>query len=153
MKGEGIHTAIDTSGITFNPDDEKSVERHAAVLKYTDIVLLDIKHAVSEEHKKLTGFGNENVLAFAKYLSDTGKDMWIRHVLVTGYTDKDEYLYALRGFIDALKTVKKVEVLPYHNMGEIKYERMGLDYPLKGTEPPDENRILNAKSILTEVKI
>lgn len=153
MKGEGIHTALDTSGITFDPCDAKSLEKHAAVLEYTDLVLLDIKHIVSEEHKKLTGFGNESVLAFAKYLSDTGKDIWIRHVLVTGYTDKDEYLYALREFINTLKTVKKVEVLPYHNMGETKYEKMGLVYPLKGIEPPDEKRILNAKKILTEVNI
>ena len=120
-------------------------------MKYTDLFLLDIKHIDDAEHKKLTGHTNKNVLAFAKYLSDNGKDMWIRHVLVDGITDKDEYLYKLRDFIDTLKTVKKVEVLPYHTMGEPKYEKLNLDYPLKGLNPPAKERIENAKNILTEV--
>ena len=93
------------------------------------------------------------MLEFARYLSEKGVDIWIRHVLVEGITDNDEYLYKLKSFIDGLPTVKKVEVLPYHNMGETKYEKMGLAYPLKGVEPPDEKRILNAKKILTEVNI
>ncbi|MDE7330380.1 MAG: pyruvate formate lyase-activating protein [Clostridia bacterium] len=153
IKGAGLHTALDTSGITFNPDDKNSVLKHEKVLQYTDLVLLDIKHIDCNEHKKLTGHGNKNVLAFAEYLSDTGKDMWIRHVLVPDITDSDGYLYALRDFIDTLKTVKKVEVLPYHTMGEVKYEKMGISYPLKGAAPPEDKRILNAKAILTEVRL
>jgi len=148
LKCNGIHTALDTSGVTFNQADEKTVARHAALLKYTDLVLLDIKHIDDGEHKKLTGHSNENALNFARYLSENGKDIWIRHVLVPDITDNDEYLYKLREFIGGLKTVKKVEVLPYHTMGVVKYEKLGIDYPLKGTRPPTKERIENAKKIL-----
>ena len=85
---------------------------------------------------------------FARYLSKLGKDMWIRHVLVPEITDNDDYLLKLKEFINELKTVKKVEVLPYHTMGEVKYQKLGLEYPLKGTNPPAKDRIENAKRIL-----
>lgn len=148
LKANGIHTALDTSGITFNLSDEKNVQEHKQLLRFCDLVLLDIKHIDDNEHKKLTGRSSKNVLDFAKFLSDNGVDMWIRHVLVSGITDNDEYLEKLRRFIDGLKTVKKVEVLPYHNMGEVKYEKMGVKYPLKGLLPPSEERIENARKIL-----
>lgn len=144
LKANGVHTALDTSGVTFTGGNTKFEE----LLKYTDLFLLDIKHIDDEEHKKLTGFSNKNNLSFAKYLSDSGKDMWIRHVLVPDITDKDEYLYRLKDFIDGLKTVKNIEVLPYHTLGEVKYEKLGIAYPLKGVMPPSEERILNAKKIL-----
>lgn len=148
LKVQGVHTAIDTSGITFDISDEKCVERHERLLEYTDLVLLDIKHIDDDCHRALTGMSNKNPLSFARYLSDSGKDMWIRHVLVTGITDNDAYLHRLKEFIDTLKTVKKVEVLPYHSMGEVKYEKLGLEYALKGLEPPSAERIQNAKQIL-----
>lgn len=146
LKSNGIHTALDTSGVLFNKNNTKAIDD---LLSYTDLVLLDIKHIDDEEHKKLTAHSNKNILEFAKYLSDIGKDIWIRHVLVDGITDNDEYLYKLKSFIDGLKTVKKVEVLPYHNMGEVKYEKLGLDYPLKGVQPPQKARVQNAVCILT----
>lgn len=145
LKENGIHTALDTSGITFDKHNEKFKK----LLNVCDLVLLDIKHIVNAEHKKLTGFDNENVLEFARYLSDVGKDMWIRHVLVEGITDNDGYLLKLKEFISSLKTVKKVEVLPYHAMGEEKYEKLGLPYTLKGTKPPERVRVENAIRILT----
>ncbi len=148
LKAEGIHTALDTSGVTFVKDDPENVARHAALLEYTDLVLLDLKHADAEEHKKLTGFSNKNAFDFARFLSENGKDVWIRHVLVTGITDDDGYLRALKRFIDTLANVKKVEVLPYHGMGEVKYEKLGLEYPLKGVLPPPKERVENAKKIL-----
>jgi len=148
LKGEGVHTALDTSGITFNPDDEKTVAKFKELLKYTDLVLLDIKHIADEGHKKLTGVSNKNVLAFAHFLSANGKATWIRHVLVPGITDDDKLLEELGEFIDGLKTVEKVEVLPYHTMGEVKYEKLGREYKLKGVEPPTAERIENAKKIL-----
>ncbi|MDE6585789.1 MAG: pyruvate formate lyase-activating protein [Clostridia bacterium] len=149
LKGRGVHTAADTSGATFFADDSECVSKHKKLLEYTDLVLLDIKHIDDNEHKKLTGKSNKNTLDFAKYLSDNGKDIWIRHVLVPGITDNDEYLYRLKDFIDTLKTVKKIEVLPYHTMGVTKYENLGIAYPLKGVEPPTAERIENAKRILT----
>lgn len=146
LKENGIHTAVDTSGVLFNKIEREKVDE---LLKYTDLVLLDIKHIDEEEHKKLTGHTNKNVLEFAKYLSDNGKDMWIRHVLVSNITDDDRYLLKLREFIDGLKTVKKVEVLPYHSMGEVKYEKLNISYPLKGMQPPKRERVENAIKILT----
>lgn len=148
LKARGIHTALDTSGITFNPTSEKTVREHAELLKVTDLVLLDIKHIEESEHKKLTSQSNANPLAFAKFLSEEGKDIWIRHVLVPGITDDDEYLNKLAAFIRTLKTVKKVEVLPYHTMGEVKYRNLGMPYPLEGVQPPTKERVQNAKKIL-----
>ena len=148
LKAEGIHTALDTSGITFNKNDEACVKKHAELLKYCDLVLLDIKHIDDTEHKKLTGHPNKNPLDFAKFLSDNGKDMWIRHVLVPDITDNDEYLLKLKDFIKELKTVKNIEVLPYHTMGKVKYEKLGIDYPLKDINPPAKERVENAVNIL-----
>lgn len=145
LKRQDVHTAVDTSGITYSDDKKESFER---LLKYTDLFLLDIKHISDEEHKKLTGHSNKNPLAFAKYLSDNGKDMWIRHVLVPDITDNDGYLKELSEFTGGLKTLKKVEVLPYHTMGEVKYESMDIPYPLKGVEPPSAERVDNARKIL-----
>lgn len=146
LKANGIHTALDTSGVLFNKNNTKKIEE---LLTYTDLVLLDIKHIDDEKHKDLTTHSNKNILEFAKHLSDNGKDMWIRHVLVDGITDNDEYLLRLKSFIDRLKTVKKVEVLPYHKMGEVKYEKLGLEYPLKSVQPPQKDRVENAVRILT----
>ena len=145
LKENGVHTALDTSGIMFGRLGKEVVDKLLAV---TDLVLLDIKHIDDGEHTKLTGQSNENVLKFAKYLSDTGKDMWIRHVLVPDITDDDRYLKGLAKFISQLKTVKKVEVLPYHTMGENKYDKLGLAYALKGVKPPAKERVENAKNIL-----
>lgn len=146
LKSNGIHTALDTSGITF---DEANTAPFDGLLKYTDLVMLDIKHIDDEVHKRLTGFSNSRPLAFARYLSERGVDIWIRHVLVDGFTDDDGYLKELRRFIDGLEAVKKVEVLPYHDMGKIKYERMNMTYPLKGVSPPSAERVENARKILT----
>ena len=148
LQFNGIHTAVDTSGITFNADDPRSVEKHEKLLKNCDLVLMDIKHMDDESHRALTGQSNKNPLAFAKFVSDKGVDLWIRHVLVSGITDFNGHLTRLKAFIDTLKTVKKVEVLPYHSMAEAKYEKMGIAYPLKGSVPPAEGRVENAKKIL-----
>ncbi|MDE7083107.1 MAG: pyruvate formate lyase-activating protein [Clostridia bacterium] len=145
LKDEGIHTALDTSGVTFNRSDD----RYKRLIKYTDLVLLDIKHINEEKHKEITGHTNKNTLDFARFLSENGVDIWIRHVLVSNLTDNDDSLYELKVFIDGLKTVKKVEILPYHTMGEVKYVKLGFDYPLKGVQPPAIERIENARKILT----
>lgn len=146
FKEKGIHTALDTSGITFS---EANAEKYKKLLYVCDLVLLDIKHIDEKEHRQLTGFSNESVLKFAKFVSDSGVDLWIRHVLVNGVTDNDNYLYRLKDFISTLKTVKKIEVLPYHSMGEVKYEKLGIGYAFKGMQPPPEERVKNAIKILT----
>ena len=145
LKAHGVHTALDTSGITYTPETAEITEN---LLKVTDLVLLDIKHIDETEHIKLTKQSNKNVLTFARRLSDIGKPVWIRHVLVPGITDNDEYLNRLAEFISTLKTVEKVEVLPYHTMGAVKYKNLGINYPLDGVEPPSKERVENAKRIL-----
>ena len=150
LKAQGVHTCIDTSGITFHKDSATSVEKHKKLLSVTDLVLLDIKHIDDEACKKLTGKSNANTLAFAEFLSDNGVKMWIRQVLVPGITDDEGDLKKTRAFIDSLKTVEKVEVLPYHTMGTVKYEKLGLEYPLKDVAAPTKERVLNAKRILRE---
>lgn len=150
LKAKGVHTCVDTSGITFNPNSQESVEKHKKLLAVTDLFLLDIKHIDDEACQKLTGKSNANTLAFAKFLSENGKPMWIRQVLVPNITDGEESLQRTRAFLDTLKTVEKVEVLPYHTLGEVKYEKLGMDYPLKDVEAPSKERVTYAKRILTE---
>lgn len=142
LKKLKFHTAIDTSGIL--PINPKLKE----LLSYTDLVLLDIKHIDNEKCIELTGHSNKNTLEFAKYLSDNNIPIWIRQVLVPGITDDEQDLIKLKQFIDTLYTVKKVEILPYHNMGKFKWEEFGEKYPLEDTPIPTQQQIENAKNIL-----
>ena len=150
LKAKGIHTCVDTSGITFNEASLASVEKHKKLLALTDLFLLDIKHIDDEACRELTGQSNAHTLAFAKFLDEHKKPTWIRQVLVPGITDSDETLQATRAFIDGLSCVERVEVLPYHTMGTVKYEKLGLEYPLQGVDAPTKERVLNAKRILCE---
>lgn len=146
-KEKGIHTVIDTSGNPFSRQ-EPFFSKFQKLLSLTDLFLLDIKQIDEQEHRKLTGKSNENILDMARYLSERGKPVWIRHVLVPQGSDREEYLYRLKEFLDTLGNVERREVLPYHTMGIYKWEKLGLDYPLKGIEPPTEERIRQAKRIL-----
>ena len=118
------------------------------LMKYTDLVMLDIKQIDDEQHKILTGRTNRNILRMAEVLSDMGKPVWIRHVLVPERSDKDEYLHRLADFIHTLKNVEKVEVLPYHTLGVFKWEALGIPYALEGIKPPTKERVENAERIL-----
>ena len=150
-KAENIHTCLDTSGITFT---ENNTAKFDTLMEYTDLVMLDIKHIDPQEHIKLTGNKQDNIIAFAKYLDEKNVDLWIRHVVVPGITDNEEYLYKLGLFIGKLKNVKALDVLPYHNMGEVKYKKLGIDYPLKGVEPMSKEKALECKKmILKGIKI
>ena len=146
-KAKGVHLTIDTSGHPFTRE-EPFFSKFQELMKVTDLVMLDIKQIDEEAHKTLTGWTNSNILDLAQYLSDTGKTMWIRHVLVPDGSDRDEYLKQLDTFVKGLKTVEKIEVLPYHTLGEYKWQELGMDYPLKGIEPPTKERIENAKKLL-----
>ncbi len=142
LKKENIQTCIDTSGmVTLTPDIKK-------LLSLTDLVLLDIKHINSDRCKNLVGFGNEKELAFARYLSDNNIHMWIRQVLVPGYTDDEQDLLQLKDFIDSLNTVDKIEVLPYHDMGRYKWEKLGLKYQLDGVRVANDDDVIRAKKLL-----
>lgn len=148
LKELKIHTACDTSGITFHKEDKDNVIKHLKLLEVTDLFLLDIKHMDNEEHKKLTKAGNQNILDFAKFLSEHKKKMWIRHVIVPGITLNEKYLKELRFFIDTLNGVEKIEALPYHTMGKVKYQNLGIIYPLENVEPPTKEEMEFARKIL-----
>ncbi|MCL1950075.1 MAG: pyruvate formate-lyase-activating protein [Turicibacter sp.] len=146
-KAHGIHTNIDTSGdIRITTDSRK--EQLRELLKYTDMVMLDIKMMDAEKHKFLTGKTNEHILDLGRFISDNGTKMWIRRVLVPGLTDDEGDLKATADYIRTLKSVEKVEVLPYHSMGAYKWEQMGYEYELKDVETPDEASVDKAESIL-----
>lgn len=155
-KEKGIHTCLDTSGIMFPwmpdleekaeeplcPEDESGKMRAVVeqqrgkieqLMKVTDLVMLDIKHINDAEHRKLTGQPNQNILAFAKYLDSIGKPVWIRHVVVPGITLEEKELKELGSFLSTLSNIEKLEVLPYHSLGKVKYDNLGIDYPLKDT--------------------
>lgn len=140
-----IHTALDTSGIYFNKDNTTKVDE---LLKYTSLVLLDIKHIDDEEHKKLTGHSNKKILEFARYLSDKRIPMWVRHVVVPGITFNEKYLTQLGEFLATLKNVKALDVLPYHDMAIPKYENLGIEYPLKGVPPLTKVQAMEARNII-----
>ena len=142
LKKENIHTCIDTYGMVALTDDIKKL------LSLTDLVLLDIKHIDSEKFKNLVGFNNEKELAFARYLSDNNIHMWIRQVLVPGYTDDEQDLLKLKDFISSLNTVDKVEILPYHDMGRYKWEKLGLKYELDGVRVANDDDVKRAKNLL-----
>ena len=152
LKKNNVHSALDTSGIIFDDSNLELMNKFDELIKYTDLVLLDIKHIDNNEHIKLTGKSNENILKFAKYLSDNNIHMWIRHVLVPTITLNDEYLIKTKEFIDTLKTVDKIEVLPYHTMGIVKYEQLGIPYRLKGANAPLKEEVKRAKILLGVIK-
>lgn len=139
-KENGIHTALDTSGCLFN---DKAKE----VLEYVDLVLLDIKSIDPDVYRDLTKFEQEPTLKFAEYLKEKNIKTWIRHVIVPGITDDDENLAKLADYVKTLPNVELVELLPYHTLGEFKYDEMGLEYPLKGVEALSRERLENAREI------
>ncbi len=142
LKKRNIHTAIDTSGMIQITDTIKEI------LSLTDLVLLDIKHINPKKSKELVGFSNEKELEFANYLSDNNIPIWIRQVIIPGITDDEEDLLNLKEFIQSLKTVQKVELLPYHNLGEYKWKELGLEYKLKDIRQATSDDIKRVKKIL-----
>lgn len=143
----GINTCLDTAAQPFTRT-EPWFSKFRHLMDLTDLVLLDLKHIDDEGHRKLTGFGNKNILDCARFLSDIQKPVWIRHVLVPGLTDDDTLLHRLRDFIDTLHNVERVEVLPYHTLGVFKWKQLEIPYPLEGVNPPTKERVENAERIL-----
>ena len=146
-KKEGIHTTLDTCGQPFLRK-EPFFSKFQELMKVTDLVLLDIKHIDNEEHKKLTKHSNTNILDLAKYLNSIHKPVWIRHVLVPMINTDEVYLKALDHFISTLENVERVEVLPYHTLGAYKWKELGLEYPLEGIDPPSQEQIDLAHTLL-----
>lgn len=147
-KEKNIHTCIDSSGIAFKPGNTAFIDKLDKLMTMTDLVMLDIKHIDPEKHKELTSQPNDGILAFCAYLNEKNVDMWIRHVVVPGITDDDEYLYKLGYFIGQFNNLKALDVLPYHTMGEVKYEKLGIPYKLKGVPAMDPNKVIEKKQVI-----
>lgn len=139
----GVHTALDTSGFV-------DIDKVKELLEYTDLVLLDLKHIDEEKHKWITGVENSKCKEFALYVSLKGIPIWIRYVLLPGYTDGAEDLEKAASFIKELKSVEKIEVLPYHSMGAYKWDKLGFEYELKGIREPGTQEVKNAQEILSK---
>ncbi len=149
-KAENIHTCIDTSGITYNPENISYTKKLDELMTYTDLCMLDIKHIDAEKHKELTGKDNKNILLFAKYLESKKIKLWIRHIIVEGITDDPKYLRDLGRFIGTLKNLRALDVLPYHTMGVNKYKELGIEYPLKGIPALPKSEAVKAKKYILE---
>jgi pyruvate formate lyase activating enzyme len=139
-KAKGFHLALDTNGILWSPEVNRLYD-------LTDLVILDVKHINDGWHRKLTGSGNANVLLNAAYREQSGKPMWLRYVLVPGWTDQPQYLEAWAEHFDGYKTIERVELLPYHTLGVHKYAALGRPYALTGVEPPSPEKVEAARAI------
>ena len=129
-KEKDIHTCIDTAGVGNGDYDE--------ILKYTDLVLFDVKHFTKEGYKNVTLMDIDKSVEFLEAMKRNNTKMWIRHVVVPGLTDGEEHIKELKKFIDTIPNVEKVELLPYHLLGVNKYEGLGIKYQLEGVEAMDK---------------
>ena len=147
-RAKGVHTALDTAGQPFRPDDPAYLAAFDRLMANTSLVILDLKEIDPERHRQLTGKDNANILAMARHISDLGIPLWIRHVLVPGLTDDPAELQQLKDFIDSLSSVEKVEILPYHTLGLFKWQNLGIKYPLEGVPVPTPEQVQQAETIL-----
>lgn len=150
-KGNGVHTCLDTAGNPFTRE-EPFFSKFEQLMQVTDLLLLDLKQIDDEKHRRLTGCTNQNILDMARYLSDIGKPVWIRHVLVPTVTDDVDDLKKLAAFIDTLQNVERVEVLPYHTLGRFKWDNLHIPYRLDGISPPSAESVKQANEILQTAK-
>lgn len=148
FKENGVHTVVDTSGSCINLKKEENVISIKNLMKYIDLVLLDIKQISSIKHKELTGFENSNVLMFAKLLSNINQAVWIRHVIVPEINDDKKDYYELGKFLSSLSNIDGLEVLPYHTLALPKYEQMQLKYPLEGIRDATKEEAIQARKII-----
>ena len=145
-----IHTCLDTSGITFNPSSEGVMAMFDRLMAVTDLVMLDIKHIDPEEHIKLCAQPQDNILAFARYLEQKKIPVWIRHVVVPGITFEEAELTELGHFLKTLSNMEKLEVLPYHALGKVKYDNLGMDYVLKDTPQLTKEEAKKAEQMIRD---
>ena len=135
-------------GDVERPDDPAYLAAFDRLMANTSLVILDLKEIDPERHRQLTGKDNANILAMARHISDLGIPLWVRHVLVPGLTDDEEGLRKTADFIRSLKTVQRVEVLPYHTLGLFKWQKLGIPYPLPDAVPPTAEQVKRAEELL-----
>lgn len=143
----GVRLAIDTAGEPFTRL-EPYFSKFDELLSYADLLILDIKSLDAKKHLLLTTKSNENILDLFRYLDERKFPIWVRQVLVPGYTDEEKELKATGDFIASLHNVLRVEVLPYHTLGVYKYEKLGLPYRLQGVKPPSDEAVKKAETLL-----
>lgn len=143
LKEEGFHTCIDTNGSLLNDDVRE-------LLRYTDLVLLDIKEINDEAHRQMTHVSNRATLKMAEYLQEKNIPVWVRYVLVPGYTDSEADLDALGRFLQTMKNVQKLEIQPYHKLGIHKYEALGWKYELENVAQNTAEQLQKAKTIFEQ---
>lgn len=139
LKQNNIHTCLDTAGVG---------EKYDEILDYIDLVIWDIKALDKEKYKELTGRDIEISLEFLKTCQKKNKKMWIRQVIIPGYNDNIEYILEVKEFIENLKNIEKVELLPYHTMGITKYRELNITYRLEGTPDMDKEKCNELQKIL-----
>lgn len=143
LHAAGINTALDSNGRLLN-DEVK------ALLAETDYLLLDVKHINDDWHKQLTGVSNESVLQVAAYREETGKTMWLRYVLVPGWSDQPEYLHQLGQHFAQYKSIQKLEIQPYHRLGVHKWEVLNMPYQLNDVQPPTQQQLNEVATIFRQ---
>lgn len=148
LKKEGLDTCIDTSSQTFDPSNLELMAKFDKLMDVCDYILLDIKHIDDSKHRWLTGWSNQCVLDFAKYVDSKNKTMWLRYVLVPGFNEDNDSLNKWKNFANTLTNVAKIEVLPYHKMALDKYKKLGMDYALTDTIEPTKEMVDNANKLL-----
>lgn len=138
----GINTCLDSNGRVLDSQTKELLER-------TDLLLLDVKHINEEWHKKLTGLNNSTTLKIAEHRESTGKPMWLRYVLVPGWTDQEEYLHEWAKYFADYKTIERVEIIPFHQMGKHKWELLNMEYALAETASPTPESLEKVKAIFS----
>lgn len=146
-KDNNIHTCLDTSGIMFTRKGE-FFSKIESLMSVTDLVMLDIKHVDKEEHLNLTGKDNKDILDFLTYLDEVKKKTWLRHVVVPGITFVKEELEGFKRLAQTVNCVEKIELLPYHSMGKVKYDSLGINYPLEGVKQLTKEELKQAENIV-----
>lgn len=141
-KKAGIHTCIDTSGTGYN---KKYLDE---ILKYTDLVILDVKALDSESYKNITSKNIDMFNYFKERLILNNNKIWIRQVIIPGINDNEEYIYKLKEYIKEFKNIEKIELLPYHTMGIEKYKKLKIKYKLDGIDDMDKERCKELEKLL-----
>jgi len=143
LKHAGIHTALDTNGRILNHFGKELMD------KYTDLVMLDVKHMTEEGYQHITGMkNNQTTFTFSEYREQSKKSMWLRYVLIPGLTDHPELLHKLGAHFKDYKTIEKLEIQPYHKLGVHKWEALGWEYQLKDARENTKEELEKAESIL-----
>lgn len=151
VKAAGATTCVDTAAGPFTREGERGAA-FARLFAATDTVLLDIKHIDDAKHRELTGASNASVLDCARYLNEIGKTVWLRHVLVPGITDDPSALQRLADFVNPMKNIVRVDVLPYHTLGVAKWHALKIPYRLENIKPPTAESLARAKAYFTNAR-